>query len=329
MSKFGIELDCKLPYAETSSITLHHGSAMSTEAVSPRYAALDLWPTADVVAALADSQLAATAIVRAAVPALAAAAEAVAERLEHGDGRIVYAGAGASGRLGVQDGVELFPTYGWPDRRLIYLMAGGDQALAASVEGAEDSVDQARTAVREHRLGADDAVLCIAASGRTPYTVAVAETARQAGALVVGIANNPGAPLLAAADHPILLDTGPEVVAGSTRMAAGTAQKAALNILSTSIMVRLGHTYGNLMVDLASSNRKLDARRIAMLQQIVDVDDTAAAAALTAADGHVKSAALVASGAAPERAGTLLTDHGGRLRAALSTVGPPDDTGSP
>ena len=293
---------------------------MRTEDVSPRYADLDRWPAADVAAALVDAQLAAVAAVRAAQAALATAAADAADRLRRGSGRLVYAGAGASARLGVQDGVELFPTYGWPHDRLLYLVAGGDAALIRSIEGAEDDADAAEAAVAAHGIGAADVVICVAASGGTPYTIAVAAAARARGALTVGLANNRDAGLLAAVDRPILLETGAEVVAGSTRMAAGTAQKAALNVFSTTLMVRLKRVYANLMVDLSSANRKLDRRRIAMVQRITGAAEATATEALAAAGGHVKTAALVVRGLGAEEARDLLSRHGGDLRAALGVV---------
>ncbi|WP_445680199.1 N-acetylmuramic acid 6-phosphate etherase [Radicibacter daui] len=291
---------------------------MRTEDVSPRFADLDLWPTGDLVAALVDAQISAASAVRASQQALTAAADEAAGRLAGEVGRLIYVGAGASIRLGVQDGVELFPTYGWPDPRLLYVVAGGAGALMESVEGAEDDAVEAVRLAGEHALGAEDVVIAIAASGGTPFTVAYARAARAAGALVIGLANNAGAPLFAESDHPVLLQTGAEVVAGSTRMAAGTAQKAALNILSTSIMVRLGRTWSNLMVDLASSNIKLDKRRLAMLRRVVEVDEAAAAAALKEAGGHVKTAALIALGATRNAAAALLARNGGNLRQALA-----------
>ena len=293
---------------------------MRTEDVSPRFAGLDTWPAPDLVAALVEGQMAAVAAVRTASTALSAAVEAAADRLSGDKGRLVYAGAGTSGRLAVQDGAELLPTYGWPVERLVYLMAGGEAALIHAVEGAEDDRDAAAEAVRVHGVGAADVVICVAASGGTPFTVAVAEAARAAGALTIGLANNADARLLTAVEHPILLLTGPEVVAGSTRLAAGTAQKSALNTFSTALMVRLKHTYSNLMVDLASSNIKLESRRVAMLRRIVDVGDDAAAAALRAAGGHVKLAVLIARGLDRETAHGLLDRHGGDLRAALATL---------
>lgn len=291
---------------------------MSTEEVSPRFAELDRWPTDEVVDAVVQGQLAAVAVVHAARGAIAAAAEAAVARLEGGVGRLVYIGAGTSGRLAVQDGVELVPTYGWPSARLVYLMAGGEAALTRSVEGAEDDDAAARAAVASHGLGPADVVVAVAASGRTPYAVAAVDAARAAGAFTIALANNAPSPLLDAAEAPIALATGAEVVAGSTRLAAGTAQKAALNTLSTAIMVGLGHTYGNLMVDVAAHNTKLDARRVAMLRRITGVDAARAEAALLAADGHVKTAVLVALGDTTDGARDRLARQRGRLRAALA-----------
>ena len=291
---------------------------MSTEEVSPRFAELDRWPAGDVAAALIEGQLRAVAVVDAARPYLTAAAEAAAARLAHAKARLVYVGAGTSGRLAVQDGVELVPTYGWPPARLVYLLAGGDAALTRSVEGAEDDAAAARAAITEHGIGAGDVVVAVAASGRTPFAVAAVEAARAAGALTIALANVVPSPLLDAAEAPIALATGAEVVAGSTRLAAGTAQKAALGTLSTTIMVRLGRVYGNLMVDVAARNTKLDARRVAMVRRITAVEAVAAETALIKADGHVKAAVLVALGDDAEVARARLARHGGRLRAALA-----------
>lgn len=290
---------------------------MRTEDVSPRYRELDLWPAADLVDAVVEQQLAAVAAVRAARAQLAAAVDAAVAVLEGGRGRIVYVGAGSSGRLAVQDGVELPPTYGWPHERLVYFMAGGEAALVRSVEGAEDDAPALRRAFAERGIGADDVIVTVAASGTTPYALAAVDAGRAAGAITIALANNTPSLLLETASHPVALVTGGEVVAGSTRMAAGTAQKAALNALSTAIMVRLGHTYGNLMVDLDASNVKLELRRIAMLQRIVAVDETTARSALEAAGGHVKTAVLIAAGDDPATAKARLARARGRLREAL------------
>lgn len=290
---------------------------MATEDVSIRYRRLDTWSTGEQVAALAEAQLAAVAAVHAARAGLVAAAEAAAERLREGSGRIVYVGAGASGRLGVQDGVELFPTYGWPHHRLAYLMAGGTDALVKSVEGAEDDADAARAQIAALGVGPADVVIPIAASGRTPFAVAAAAAAREAGAIVIGVTNNPDTPLAAESTHPVELLTGAEVIAGSTRMAAGTAQKAALNILSTTIMVRLHRVYDNLMVDLSSVNAKLEKRRLAILRRVVPAAEEEVAAALERAGGQIKLAALLLKGMEADAARALLAASGGDLRRAL------------
>ena len=289
---------------------------MRTEDVSPRFAELDLWPAADVVAAVLDGQLAAAAIARAAAPAMAPAVDAAVAALDGGAGRLVYLGAGTSGRLAVQDAVELPPTYGWPEERLLPLVAGGPEALTRSVEAAEDDAADVRALVATYAVGAGDVVVAVAASGTTPFAVAGLHAARERGAVAIGIANNAPSPLLDAAAFPIALPTGAEVVAGSTRMAAGTAQKATLNALSTAIMVRLGRTWGNLMVDVAARNTKLEGRRIAMLGRIVDVDEATARRALDMAGGHVKTAVLIALGDDATAAAARLARHGGRLRAA-------------
>ena len=290
---------------------------MLTEAVSPRFKALDTWPTPDVVSALVEAQIAAAAALISVRDRLGAAAEEAAARLRGPSGRIVYVGAGASGRLAMQDGVELAPTFGWPDDRLVLLMAGGEAALIRSAEGAEDDADEAEARIAALGLGPADVAIVVAASGRTPFAVAAARAARARGALVIGLAGNPGAPLLEAADHPILLATGPEVVAGSTRMAAGTAQKAAMNVLSTAIMVRLGRVYDNLMVDLAAANAKLEGRRLEILRRVAPSGEDEAREALDRAGGRVKLAALMLRGLGEEAARALLDRTGGDLRTAF------------
>lgn len=293
---------------------------MPTEGMNPRFAELDLWPTQDAVAAMLEGQLAAAAAVRPAVDAIAAAAEAAAARLRDPAGRLLYAGAGTSGRLAVLDGIELGPTFDWGSERLVYGIAGGMGALVDSVENAEDDAAAGRSLVASVSLGGADVVIGVAASGRTPYTLGVVEAAATAGALTITIANNADAPLLAAAEHPILLDTGEELVAGSTRMKAGTAQKIALNLLSTAIMIRLGRVYKGLMVDMRLSNDKLRRRAVQIVAQATGVDAERAGAALEAVGGRIKPAILVASGADASAAERLLTEAGDDLRTALATL---------
>jgi N-acetylmuramic acid 6-phosphate etherase len=265
--------------------------ALSTEWISQRYVDLDLWTTHDAVEAMLEGQLAAAAVVQARSREIAEAADAAADRLRQG-GRLIYAGAGTSGRLAVLDGVELGPTYDWD--RTVYALAGGMGALLESVEGAEDDAAAGEAAIRQASPTSADVMIGVAASGRTPFTVGALRAAATAGALTIGIAANAGTPLLDLADHAILLATGPEVVAGSTRMKAGTAQKIALNALSTAIMLRLGRIHAGLMVDMRVSNAKLRARAAAIVAEIANIELNAAQAALDEAGGSIKRAVLVA-----------------------------------
>lgn len=292
---------------------------MPTETVDPRYTDVDRWPTLSVVETMLEGQLAAIAALKDQIGAIAAAAEAAAARMHKG-GRLVYAGAGTSGRLAVQDGVELTPTYNWPSDRLVFLVAGGTGALMRSVEGAEDNVEAAREEVAAAEVGPNDVLIAVAASGRTPYAVAALEAARGRGALTIAIANNPGTPLLAAADHPIVADTGAEIVGGSTRMKAGTAQKAALNMLSTAIMLRCGLVHRGLMVNMRISNEKLFQRARRMVATLAGIDEARAADALELAGNDLRRAVLIARGVSPEEAVERLASAGGNLGDALATL---------
>jgi N-acetylmuramic acid 6-phosphate etherase len=288
---------------------------LSTEEISARYGDFDLWPTDEAVGAMLEEQLAAAAAVQLQAAAIARAAEAAAARLSDPAGRLIYVGAGTSGRLAVQDGVELGPTYGWGSERVAFLLAGGMDALLTSVEGAEDDAAAGEAEMRSLAPTASDVVLGVAASGRTPYTLAAVRSA--AGALTIGIAGNAGTPLLQAAAHPILLDTGAEVVAGSTRMKAGTAQKIALNAFSTALMLRLGRIYKGFMVDMLVSNRKLRGRAIEMIGTLAGTPEAVAEKALDAAEGNIKLAVLIALGATREQGMARLAAAGGNLRMAI------------
>jgi N-acetylmuramic acid 6-phosphate etherase len=236
-------------------------------------------------------------------------------------------GAGTSGRLGLLDSVELNPTFSWPPERAVALMAGGRTALVAAVEGAEDDVDQGAADVRLAQVDARDVVLLIAASGSTPYVLGALEAARAAGALTIGLANNAGSPLATQAEFGVLLDTGAELVSGSTRLKAGTAQKIALNTFSTSLMVRLNKVYGNLMVDLRATNAKLRRRALALTVRASGADELAAERALRDSGFRVK-VALVAlrAGVDVHVASDRLDACGGSVRAALALV---DDAQDP
>ncbi|WAJ29159.1 N-acetylmuramic acid 6-phosphate etherase [Antarcticirhabdus aurantiaca] len=293
----------------------------ATERSEARNERLDALEPGALLEALLDGQAAAVAAVRAALPAIEAARAPALERLRRPASRLAYAGAGTSGRLAMLDGVELGPTFDWPAERLVVILAGGEASIAQAREGAEDDREAAARAVEANALGPNDVLVALAASGGTPFTLAAVETARSRGALTIGLANNPGSPLLQAAQCPVLLDTGPEVLAGSTRLAAGTAQKIALNLLSTALMVGLGKVYRGRMVDMRPTNAKLQARAVAMVQDLVPCDEPAARAALNATGFRVKPAILVARGLSSDEADRRLAAAGGSLRAALAESG--------
>jgi N-acetylmuramic acid 6-phosphate etherase len=288
-----------------------------TENASSRYTAIETWPTEDAVGALIDSQFTAIAAVQAAQAALTEAVDRAAERLMRG-GRLIYMGAGTSGRIATQDAVELRPTFSWPDERSVVLMAGGDGAFIRAREGAEDSEAEAVAALDGAGVGANDVVLGLAASGTTPFTLAGLRHARSKGALTVGFSNNAGSPMRAAADICVEMETGPEPLAGSTRMKAGTAQKVALNAFSTAVMIRLGYVYKGLMVEMKPTNAKLKARAVRMVEDLTGAGSGAAAEALDTAGGSVKLAVVMLvkrldlAGARAE-----LERAGGNLRLAL------------
>jgi len=292
---------------------------MKTEALDPRYRDLDRWPTELAVEAMLEGQMAAIAAIQSQTRGIAHAAEAAAVRL--GDsGRLVFVGAGTSGRLAVQDGAELHPTFGWPMDRMVFLMAGGTSALTQAYEGAEDDTAAAGADIAAAGVGVRDVVIGVAASGRTPYTLAAVVQARGAGALTIAIANNAGSALLDAAEHPICAVTGSEVLAGSTRMKAGTAQKAILNMLSTAIMIRRGLVYDGRMVAMRISNAKLLVRGRDMVAQIARVDADTAARALDAAQNDIRVGVIVALGTSAADAKLLLDASGGDLRRALTAL---------
>jgi N-acetylmuramic acid 6-phosphate etherase len=291
-----------------------------TETISPRYRGLDVWKDEDVLEAMWEGQARAIAAVRRALPSIGWAARSMAERL--GDaGRIIYVGAGTSGRLAALDGAELAPTFGWPESRTKFLLAQGPVLTAAASSFNEDDAPRGRIEMLALEPTSADAVIAVAASGTTPYTRAAALAASEKGALVIAIANNADAPLFQQADVPILLDTGAEIISGSTRMNAGTAQKSALNLLSSLLMIRLGHVYDGLMVNLNVSNEKLRQRALAILMRITGCAREAAAAALDACGGQVKPAALVIKGLSAHEAAEALAKSGGNLRAALAGQG--------
>jgi N-acetylmuramic acid 6-phosphate etherase len=294
---------------------------LKTETPSREHARLDEYPVMQLVGAFIDDQFAAVHAVRAAAPRIAAAVTAAQPRIEAG-GRLIYAGAGTSGRLGVLDSVELPPTFSWPQQRAVALLAGGRQAMFEAVEGAEDDAGRGAADIAALGLGRNDVVLLLAASGATPYVLGALRAARNAGALTVGIANNPDAPVATEADIGITLDTGAEVISGSTRLKAGTAQKITLNTISSALMVRLNKVYGNLMVDLKPTNAKLIQRAVRLTMHATGVDEQTARATLEQCEFHVKVAIVALSNHVDiDRANAMLASAKGSVRAALAPPG--------
>ena len=290
----------------------------STETVRDDILDLDERPTVDIVNLFLSQEMAAQRALAATAPALAALADEVAARLRSG-GRLFYVGAGTSGRLGLLDAVECGPTFGIPDGLIVPILAGGEYAFLRAVEGAEDDENAAIAALRAHKFSAADALVGIAASGSTPFTLSAIKHATACGALTGAILNNPGGPLAEAAQIAVQIASGAEIIAGSTRLSAGSTQKIALNILSSTVMVRLGKTFGPYMVDVRATNDKLRRRAIGMTAKIANVSEPTALLALQACEMHVKTAVVTLLLAlSPEEAARHLAGAGGSLRRALN-----------
>ncbi|GAA0640729.1 N-acetylmuramic acid 6-phosphate etherase [Streptomyces thermocarboxydovorans] len=296
-------------------------ASLTTEAYRPELAGIDRLPTLEIARLMNGEDATVPAAVAERLPEIAAAIDAVADRMARG-GRLIYAGAGTAGRLGVLDASECPPTFSTAPGQVVGLIAGGPDAMVTSVEGAEDSRELAEADLAALDLTADDTVVGISASGRTPYAVGAVTWARARGALTVGLSCNAGSALAAAAEHGIEVVVGPELLTGSTRLKAGTAQKLVLNMLSTITMIRLGKTYGNLMVDVRASNAKLRARSHRIVALATGAEDAAIESALAATDGEVKPAILtLLTGVDAATAAHLLKDAQGHLRAALEAAG--------
>jgi N-acetylmuramic acid 6-phosphate etherase len=294
--------------------------SLTTEAFRPELADIDRLPTLEIARIMNGEDASVPAAVASRLPEIAAAIDAVADRMSRG-GRLIYAGAGTAGRLGVLDASECPPTFNTDPAQVVGLIAGGPDAMVTSVEGAEDSADLARADLDALALTTDDTVVGISASGRTPYAIGAVEHARGQGALTIGLACNPGSALASAADHGIEIVVGPELLTGSTRLKAGTAQKLVLNMLSTITMIRLGKTYGNLMVDVRATNDKLRARSHRIVALATGATDEEIDTALTAAHGEVKTAILtLLSNTDAPTATRLLQQNQGHLRAALAAA---------
>lgn len=292
-------------------------SQLRTESRNPRSEELDAMSTLDVVTAMNDEDRHIAEAVRLVLPKIADAVDAIAQRMHKG-GRLIYVGAGTSGRLGVLDAAECPPTFSADPQQVLGLIAGGQDAFLRAVEGAEDDPELAGKDLAALDLGQKDAVVGIAASGRTPYVLGALEHARSVKALTVGVTMNPGSAAVIGVDHAIEVETGAEVLTGSTRLKAGTATKMVLNMLSTGAFVRLNKVYGNLMVDLQATNAKLRARSVRIVAEACHCELAEAERMLAAADGEVKAAIVAKTkGVEPHVARTLLFTHDGSVRASL------------
>jgi len=291
--------------------------ALATESVDERFAAIDQMTSLELAAVINDADATVPAAVRRALPEIAAAADAIVGRLAAG-GRLIYTGAGTSGRLGVLDAAECPPTFGTEPAQVVGLIAGGRAAQTAAREGVEDDEAAGAEDIAVIGVSPADAVVGIAASGRTPYVLAAVASANELGAVTIGLSCNTATPLSAAVDVAIEVPVGPEVVAGSTRMKAGTAQKLVLNMLSTITMVRLGKTYRNLMIDVRPTNEKLRRRAARIVAAIADVDEPTARHALEETAFDVRTAVLVAAlDISRDAASARLRAAAGHVREAL------------
>jgi N-acetylmuramic acid 6-phosphate etherase len=292
--------------------------SVSTERIDPKFKDIDLWEDSRILSEILSAQFEALTHLQDILPQLESGAKQIVNRLSQDDrARIVYAGAGTPARICFQDGSELTPTYGWPTARIAYVVAGGVKALFQAVEGAEDDENDARAQIDALELKENDVFIAVSASGNTPFTVMGAQCARQKGAYVIAVTSNDSAALFDYADCKIYVDSGAEPVAGSTRMNAGTVQKVVLNLLSTLVMIRLGHVYEGLMVGLVPTNSKLKRRALQIIQKISFCNEEQARESLELSKGQVKLACLVARGVDPQKAEEILGSSGGDLRKAF------------
>lgn len=290
-----------------------------TETTDARFAEVESWADTDILMAIVDGQRAAIDACAGATPALSAATERLAAVWRAG-GRIAYAGAGSSGIIALLDGLELPCTFGLDPARIPFLIAGGVGPFVELDQGSEDDIATAQAEARAAGLGPGDAVIAITASGATPFTVAVAEAARASGAFVIGIACTADALLFTHSDIRVHLATRPEIVAGSTRLNAGTATKCALNMLSTLLGMRLGHVFMGMMVNVRAENAKLNERAAGIVARAAGVPAPRAQTLLEETGWDVKRAILRARGASAQRADELLRDHRGQMRPALAAL---------
>ncbi|HKW17793.1 MAG TPA: N-acetylmuramic acid 6-phosphate etherase [Terriglobales bacterium] len=294
---------------------------LATEQMNPAWAVLDQMPALEIARVINSEDAKVAAAVEKALPQIACGIEWVADSLGNG-GRLIYVGTGTSGRIAALDASECPPTFDVPATTVQFVMAGGERALARAVEADEDSREFGIRELKKKRPTKRDVVVGIAASGRTPFTVAAVEYARRIGAKTIALTCNPNSPLEAAAELAIVVETGPEVIAGSTRMKAGTAEKLVLNMLTTGAMVRLGYVYGNLMVNLHQKNSKLTERAIRIVQEALGIGREAARLTLRRSGGDVPTAIVMGkAGVSRKQAESLLQRSNGHVRRAIGVTG--------
>ncbi len=298
---------------------MKHEPITATEKRNPRTAAIDTLSALEIITLINDEDAKVAAAVKQELPHIARAVDVIVARLKRG-GRLLYFGAGTSGRMGVLDASEIPPTYNTPPEMVQGFIAGGENALRQSAEAAEDDAKAGAALVQSLKVEKNDAVVGIAASGNTPWALGVIAEAKARGAATIGLSCNPGSKLTQAADIVIAPVVGPEVIAGSSRMKAGTAQKMVLNMLSTASMVQLGKVYGNLMVDVRPTNAKLRRRAARILQEAANVDAETARQTLELTGYQVKPAlVMLLTGASFENAQQLLDQNDGSVRQATSS----------
>ena len=296
-------------------------SQMITEGRNPASQNIDELPTEAMLRVINDEDKKVALAVEAIVPQIAQVVDAITAAFSKG-GRLIYCGAGTSGRLGILDASECPPTFGTPRSQVVGLIAGGHTAILQAVENAEDNVEQGAQDLKDIDFNTNDVLVGIAASGRTPYVLGALAYAKQQGAFSAALTCNPNSPMSQAADVALTPVVGPEVVTGSSRMKAGTAQKLVLNMLTTGAMIRSGKVYGNLMVDVEATNQKLVQRQINIVKQATDCDDATAQQALNACHGHCKTAiVMVLAGLDASEAQALLKQNSGFIRNALRDAG--------
>ena len=296
-------------------------SQMITEGRNPASQNIDELSTEAMLRVINDEDKKVALAVEAIVPQIAQVVDGITQAFSKG-GRLIYCGAGTSGRLGILDASECPPTFGTPRSQVVGLIAGGHTAILQAVENAEDNVGQGAQDLRDIQFNAYDVLVGIAASGRTPYVLGALAYARQQGAFTAALTCNPNSPMSQAANVALTPVVGPEVVTGSSRMKAGTAQKLVLNMLTTGAMIRSGKVYGNLMVDVEATNQKLVQRQVNIVKQATDCDDATAQQALAACQGHCKTAiVMVLAGLTAAEAKSLLSQNQGFIRNALRDAG--------